>query len=190
MNESIIRIKNMVCARCVSTVHAIAEHLDLQPVNVELGVLKTRRPVTGQRLQALQIELKKAGFALITDRRTQTTEQIKAAIIGHFYGDKKKPAALNFSDWIAEVVNMSYSHLSVLFSTEEGVTLERYIIAQRIERAKELLSYGQKSMSEISDELGYRSPQHFSGQFRNVTGMSPTQYKKHGGEKRRGVDEV
>ena len=78
----------------------------------------------------------------------------------------------------------------MVFSEEEGMTIENYVITQRIERAKELLSYGTKSMSEISDELEYRSPQYFSGQFKQVTGMSPTAYKKMGSSYRGGIDEI
>lgn len=190
MKTSVIRIKNMVCARCIASVRNIAENLDLCPGAVGLGYAEIAGNVTAGQLAEFARQLEKVGFELLKQRRDQIIEEIKITIIHHFYEGDKKPAALNFSDWLSSKVNMSYSHLSSVFSEREGTTIEQYIIAQRIERAKELLSYGTMSMSEISDELEYRSPQHFSGQFKNVTGMSPSQYRKSGGSERKGIDEV
>lgn len=189
MNGHIIRIKNMVCPRCLSTVKRIAEQLNLQPIEIELGYIRTAVAATATLLSEFEEHLQAEGFELLTERRGQVTEDIKIAIIGHFYGRNQKPTALNFSDWLSSVVNLSYSHLSKIFSEEEGMTIEHYVIAQRIERAKELLSYGIKSMSEISDELEYRSPQHFSGQFKLLTGMSPSEFKKTKIKNRRNIDD-
>lgn len=183
MTEHIIHIKNMVCSRCKSAVRKIAEGLDLQLVEVELGYIKTVVAVSTSQMVEFEKELQSEGFELLTRRRSQLVEAIKVAVIRHFYGESRKPVSANFSDWLSREVNVSYSHLSMIFSEEEGMTIEHYIISQRIERAKELLSYGAKSMSEISDELEYRSPQHFSGQFKQITGMSPSAFKKSGGRR-------
>lgn len=190
MNKHIIHIKNMVCPRCITTVKNIAEELEMQPIETKLGYVETAVGATFSQLAEFKQRLEAVGFELLTERHSQIAEDIKLAVIRHFYGESRKPTYLNFSDWLSKEINVSYSHLSSVFSEQTGMTIEHYIIAQRIERAKELLSYGTKSMSQISDELEYRSPQHFSGQFKQVTGMSPSEYKKSGSENRRGVDDV
>jgi len=187
MSDNIIRIKNMVCPRCTRAVERIVEKLNIQPLGVELGVLHTKTALSLTDLAQLEVELKKEGFELLSNRKEQTTEVVKIAIIGHFYEGDKKPISMNFSVWLSQLTNVSYSHLSMLFSEQEGMTIEQYIISQRLERAKELLSYGIKSMSEISDKLEYRSPQHFSGQFKQVFGMSPSAFKKSGKDRRNGI---
>lgn len=180
MSENIIRIKNMVCPRCTRAVEKIVEKLNIETLELKLGVLHTKKPLSVTKLAEFEAELKKEDFELLINRKAQTAELVKLAIIGHFYKGEKKPEFLNFSAWLSQVSNLSYSHLSMLFSEQEGVTIEQYIISQRLERAKELLSYGIKSMSEISNELDYRSPQHFSGQFKQVFGVSPSVFKKSG----------
>jgi len=190
MNEHIIRIKNMVCPRCQSTVKRIADQLELRPIKIELGYISTANAATARQLAEFETLLQAEGFELLTGRRQQIVEDIKIAVIEHFYGHNHKPSTLNFSDWLSNIVNVSYNHLSKIFSEEEGITIEHYIIGQRIERAKELLSYGTKSMSEISDDLEYRSPQHFSGQFKQSVGMSPSEFKKLNGRHRKGIDEI
>ena len=190
MSKHIIRIKNMVCPRCIMTVESIAEKLGMQPIETNLGYMEMATAASSNQLAEFEQELQAIGFELLTERRSQMTEDIKLAIIRHFYGASQKPRFLNFSDWLSREVNVSYSHLSSVFSEKEGMTIEHYIIAQRIGRAKELLSYGAKSMSQISDELEYRSPQHFSGQFKQVTGMSPSEFKKMNNNSRLGIDEV
>lgn len=180
----------MVCPRCISTVKKIAEELEMQPTEVTLGQVETATAATANQFAEFEERLQAVGFELLTNRSSQITEDIKIAVIGHIYGDAKKPDYLNFSDWFSQKINVSYSHLSSVFSEQEGTTIEHYIIAQRIERAKELLSYGAKSMSQISDELEYRSPQHFSSQFKQVIGMSPSEFKKRGGEQRREIDKI
>jgi len=187
MSENIIRIKNMVCPRCIRTVERIVEKLNIQAVSVELGILKAENKLSRVKLRELGVELEKEDLELLTNRKEQTTERVKLAVIGHFYEGKKKPKSLNFSDWLSQQTNISYSHLSMLFSEQEDLTIEQYIISQRLERAKELLSYGLKTMMEISDELEYRSPQHFSGQFKQVIGMSPSAYKKSENAIRKGI---
>ena len=177
----------MVCPRCTRTVERIAEKLNIQSSGVELGTLYTEKELSIVEIRELEEELKKEGLELLSNRREQTTELVKLAIIGHFYEGEKKPASLNFSAWLSQLSTVSYSHLSMIFSEQEGITIEQYIISQRLERAKELLSYGIMSMSEISDELEYRSPQHFSGQFKQVFGMSPSVFKKSGEVGRKGI---
>ena len=177
----------MVCPRCTRAVERIVEKLNIQSAEIELGILQTKTPLSLTDLARFEVELKKEGFELLTNRKEQTTEVVKLAIIGHFYEGEKKPVSMNFSVWLSQLTNVSYSHLSMLFSEQEGMTIEQYIISQRLERAKELLSYGLKTMSEISDELEYRSPQHFSGQFKQVLGMSPSAFKKSGNDVRKGI---
>ena len=101
-----------------------------------------------------------------------------------------KPEAMNFSDFPVKKTGHDYSQLSKLFSSVEGVTIEKYVIAQKIERVKELLVYDELTLSEIAFRLGYSSSQHLSNQFREVTGMTPTQFKSSHRHERRRLDEV
>ena len=104
--------------------------------------------------------------------------------------DKEKPGHVNFSDFLSSELNHDYSYLSHLFSMVEGTTIEKYMILQRIEKVKELLVYDELTVNEISYKLGYSSVAHLSRQFKSVTGLTPSHYKKVREEKRKPLDQV
>ena len=173
-----IYIKNMVCPRCIRTVERLLADQDLPVKNVELGEVELSGLLDTRQLTALRLSLKVEGFELLDDRNSRLVEQIKNLIVGEIhYAAGKKPEIMNFSDFLARETGHDYSQLSKLFSTVEGVTIEKYLIAQRIERVKELLVYGELTLSEIAWQMGYSRTQHLSKQFRQVTGMPPSQFK-------------
>ena len=100
------------------------------------------------------------------------------------------PPSQNLSDFLSARLPVDYAYLSQLFSSVEGITLEKYYIAQRIEKAKELIVYGEVSLTEIADQLGYSSAQYLSNQFKKVTGLTPGHFKKIGATKRKPLDQV
>ncbi|MBX5439526.1 MAG: helix-turn-helix transcriptional regulator, partial [Thermoflavifilum sp.] len=103
---------------------------------------------------------------------------------------KMKTMPVNFSTFLSETLNKDYHYLSNLFSEHENITIEQYVMLQKIEKVKELLSYGEMSLSEIADELGYSSVAHLSGQFKRMTGFTPTQFRKLKDHHRKPLDRI
>ncbi|RTQ53256.1 helix-turn-helix domain-containing protein [Hymenobacter gummosus] len=171
-----LHIKNMVCPRCISTVQQILEAAGLRPVAVTLGhaTLDEATPADPAQVQPL---LQAAGFELLQSRDEQLVDQVKTALAEYLEHLRTARAPLTTSAFLEEKFGASYAHLSKLFSRLVGLTLEKYLIRLKIERVKELLSYGQLTLAEIADELRYSSSQHLSTQFRQVTGQTVTEYK-------------
>ncbi len=179
-----IAVKNMVCDRCIKVVKNELLKNDIEFSSVDLGFIRFPHVVSEVTKENLRGILKKEGFELIEDSETIVVNQIKSLIIESIHSQKEKPPDQNFSDFISSNMGMGYSYLSKLFSEVEGKTIEHFTIAQRIERAKELLFYNELTLSQISYELGYSSPQHLSRQFKQLTGSTPTEHKKMGRRKK------
>lgn len=187
--ENILHIKNMVCNRCIMVVEDQLKRLGLQPLSVELGVAILQTRVTDEVYHSVKEALEPFGFELMDDKKSQVIEQIKDAIIElvHY---KDSDLKVNLSDHLASKLNRDYSSLSKLFSEVTNTTIEKYLIAQKIERAKELLVYGELSLNEIADKLNYSSAAYLSSQFKSVTGLTPSYFKKIKEHKRKPLDEV
>ena len=183
-----MHIKNMVCSRCQKVVRKELESLGLHPLSVGLGEVTLEEPETQVDHEAVGAALARHGFELLDDKKAQVIHKIKSTVIEAIH-HRETPYA-NISARIAREVGLDYAYLSSLFSAAEGITLEKYIILQRIERAKELLVYDELSLSQIADKLGYSSVQHLSGQFKKVTNLTPSYYKKLQEHKRRPLDEI
>lgn len=185
-------IKNMVCARCVRTVSRLLTEACLDAQAVRLGEADLSAPLTAAQLAALRQSLESEGFELLDDRNSRLVAHIKNLVVNEIHhAAGRKPEAMNFSDFLARETGHEYSQLSKLFSAVEGVTIEKYIIAQKIERVKELLVYNELSLGEIAWQSGYSSTQHLSNQFRQVTGLTPTQFKaEHRLHGRKALDAV
>jgi len=182
-------IKNMVCNRCITAVKAELEAAGLSALSVELGEAEiTGEPSKGQ-LQKLDSALKALGFELIGDRKSRIIEQIKNEIV-YLVHHSDETLNTNLSTLLAEKLHYDYTYLSNLFSEVEGTTIEKYYIAQRIEKVKELLVYDELSLAEIADKLGYSSPAYLSSQFKKITGLTPTFYKSVRETKRKKIDEL
>ena len=181
-------IKNMVCHRCILAVEQELKKLGIAS-KVRLGEVETDHEIPKDKLKEFDQAISGLGFELLDNSKKQLIEKIKNLIIQHVHHsdeDRKH----KFSDIISKALQKDYSYLSGLFSEVEGVTIEKYIINQKIEKVKELLVYDQLSLSEIAFQLGYSSVAHLSGQFKKVTGMTPSQFKKMGENRRRPIDEV
>ncbi|MCB0521947.1 MAG: helix-turn-helix transcriptional regulator [Lewinellaceae bacterium] len=184
-----IPIKNMVCRHCMEAVLGVFRDLELEVSAIRLGEATVVALPSEINFPQLKTALFRQGFELLEDRELQIVEQIKTAVISLIHHSGAMPEVKN-SVFLSERLGLSYAYLSKLFSGQEGLTIERYIILQKIEKVKELLSYGEKSLSEIAYDLGYSSVQHLSSQFRSVTGMSVTQYKQLEIKPRRALNEV
>ena len=165
------------------------EKLGHDPLSVQLGEVELKQDIPGEQLTLFKNRLNELGFELIDDSRSKLIEKIKLLVIElihHGNGHLQQ----NYSEYLASKLNREYNYLSHLFSEVEGTTIEKYIINQKIERVKELLVYNELTLSEIADSLGYSSVAHLSGQFRKVTGLTPSHFKKLKENKRKPLDEV
>jgi AraC family transcriptional regulator len=186
-------IKNMVCQRCVQAVQETLIAQGLHGEKVELGeVSLTEDELSADQLAQLDTALTNIGFERIDDRRARLIEAIKNKVIAMIHHTDRIERKSNWSTLLTEELHYEYNYLSSLFSSVEGITLEHYIISQKIEKVKELLFYGELSLSEIAYKLGYSSVAHLSGQFKKVTGLTPSELKKNRGEvlKRKPLDQV
>ena len=182
-------IKNMVCSRCKMVVKAEIEKLGLQPVSIELGEVELKETPTALQLQQLNTTFKALGFELIDDKKIQTIEKIKniiVTLVHHSDNDIKT----NLSTYITSQLHQDYNYLSNLFSEVEGTTIEKYFIAHKIEKVKELLVYNELTLSEIADQLGYSSVAYLSNQFKKITGLTPSYFKSLKENKRRNIEEL
>lgn len=179
----------MVCNRCILVVKNELERLGLHPETVSLGEVKFNTHLTGDKLTEIENALVPLGFELIDDRRNILIERIKNIIINTVHHNNEK-LKINLSELISTELNYDYNYLSNIFSEVEGTTIEKYFIAQRIEKIKELLVYDELTLSEIADRLNYSSVAYLSNQFRKTTGLTPSHFKKIGIEKRKPLDKV
>lgn len=190
MGTITLHIKNMVCNRCIRVVTEELNMLGLQVKSVELGEAVIEDKFNEKNLDKISKVLTENGFELIDNRKGQLIDNIKTAIIELIHHQKEKSEHVNFSDYLSKEVGYDYSYLSNLFSSVEGTTIEKYIIHQKIEKAKELLVYDELTLSEISWQLGYSSVQHLSRQFKKITGLTPSHFKKVKENRRKPLDEV
>jgi AraC family transcriptional regulator len=172
-------IKNMVCDRCVMVVKQELEHQGLHLKKVSLGeVVIEGKELSEEQQNKLDAGLINLGFERIDDRKARLIESIKNKIIQIIHRADKVDLKVNWSSLLSEAMHYEYNYLSSLFSSVEGITLEQYIIKQKIEKAKELIFYDELSLSEIADKLGYSSVAHLSAQFKKITGFTPSEMKK------------
>lgn len=191
MIPSVLLVRNMVCNRCITTVESILEKAGIEFIKVILGEIHLKSDISQQKQQLLKVELEKVGFALIESHATALIEKIKEHVIKKARNEvSEKENKINLSKYLSARLNYEYTHLSSLFSDVEGRTIENYFIEQRIEKAKELLVYGQMTLSEVAYELDYSSAAHLSSQFKKVTGLTPSHFKAVGAAKRKSLDNV
>lgn len=186
----ILHIKNMVCERCIMAVRRQLEQEGLTYKNVQLGQVELTTTPSATELDALRNSLGEIGFELLDDKRSQVVEKIKNTIISLIHGKDADEFNLKLSAHLEDTLGLDYHYLTTLFSSVEGMTIERYTILQRIEKVKELLMYNEKSLGEIAFELGYSSVQHLSQQFKKITGLTPTAFKELKENKRRPLDSI
>ncbi len=184
-----LMIKNMVCNRCIEAVEEEFQRVGIRPIQVQLGKVIIDNPIDKVLKEKLSIGLENRGFELLEDKITQTIEQIKSLVIDNVHR-KEQHLKVNYSTYLSTNLAMDYGYLSSLFSSIEGITIEHYIILQKIEKVKELLVYDEYNLSQIANKLGYSSVQHLSNQFKKNTGMSPSQFKKSQNQGRKPLDDL
>jgi AraC-like DNA-binding protein len=184
-----IYIKNMVCNRCIMVVSEIFEEAEITNTMVQLGKVSVPEPIANDELSIIETRLNAAGFEIINDSKSRLIEHIKKCIIDIIYNHPSE-IKISYSNYLADQLNLDYNYLSTLFSSIEGTTIEKYMINLKTERVKELLVYGEKTLSEISFEMGYSSVAHLSGQFKKVTGFTPSYFKQLKQQKRKPIDRV
>lgn len=172
-----IYVKNMVCPRCVKVLSQELQAQGIAPEHVEIGLVALAQEPSPEELRQIEHVLNSNGFEILPDRKRALVEQMKILIIEKINSPEDIEEGFQYSAYLSEKTGMEYHYLSALFSSVEPLTIEKFIIHQRIEKAKELLRYGRYTLSEISYKLGYSSVHYLSNQFKKVTGMTPTEFK-------------
>ncbi|QDH81290.1 helix-turn-helix transcriptional regulator [Echinicola soli] len=170
-------IKYMVSLRCKMLVREELSKLGFQNFLVELGTVEIREEMSAEQRDQFGKNLLKSGLELLEDKKSILIEKIKNLIVEMVHYEDELPKT-NYSDYISEKLGYDYTYLANIFSEVKGVTIQQYIILHKIERIKELLLYDELSLSEISYKLHYSSAAHLSNQFKKITGLTPSYYKK------------
>jgi len=182
-------IKNMVCNRCIKVVRDELTNLVYSIIDIELGSVEIKENPSKEELNNITNMLEANGFELIEDSKKKIVEQIKNIIITKIhYSDSEQD--IIFSKLIEKELGKDYSQLSKIFSSIEQMTIEHFVILQKIEKVKEYLRYGEMTLSEIAYLLGYKSVNHLSNQFKKYTGLTATQFKEATQHKRKPLDKI
>ena len=191
MMKKTLYIKNMVCNRCIKVVSEELEKLDYTIEKIELGEVVITSDKNKFQLDKIKKSLEENGFELIDSRNANIIERVKILIIKLIHHNfTENQSDINLHNEIINEAELSYQYVSSLFSSMEGITIEKFIIHQKIEKVKELIVYDELTLSEIAYRLGYSSVQHLSNQFKKVTGLSPSYFKKLKSKKRKSLDRI
>lgn len=167
----------MVCIRCKIVVKDELTKLGLHCITVELGEVEIQETISSRQHEQIQAALLKSGLELMDDKRSVLIQKIKTVIIDlvHY---SEEPLAVKFSEYLSKKLDYDYTYLGNIFSEVQGTTIEKFFISHKIERVKELLVYDQLNLTEISYLMHYSSVSHLSAQFKKVTGLTPSYFKK------------
>ncbi len=187
--QKIYNIKHMVCTRCIMVVQNIFEDAHFQILNLELGEVVVLANPYSHSDEDLNIALRRFGLELLESEDDILVEKIKTTIVSFVHQSEFLPKT-NLSEYISQSLDLPYTQLRSVFKTKSDMTVEKFYILQKVERAKELIQYNDLSIKEIAYKLGYSSLQHLSNQFKGVTGFSPKAYKDQGVNLRIPIEEV
>ena len=191
MPATILFVKNMVCHRCLLAVQNVLEKLSIQFEKVVVGEIHLAGQLPGKQSDLLAAGLAEIGLELIDNKMTGIIERIKQLVIKKARNEVTEAEnRMNLSSYLSQKMHHEYTYLSSLFSSVESRTIENYFIHQRIEKVKELLVYNEMTLQAISFEMEYSSVAHLSSQFKQVTGLTPSHFRKIGSVKRKMIDEV
>ncbi len=182
-------IKNMVCRRCVTAVQQVFADEGITATDITLGEVELEEVLPSADIERLNTSLHKLGFEIIDDRKSRIIERIKNLVIALVH-HSHEPLNVNLSDYVSGQMNYEYNYLSNLFSEVEGNTIEKFFIAQKIEKVKELLMYDELTLSQIAFKLGYSSVAYLSTQFKKATGLTPSHFKSIKLNKRTYIDDL
>jgi len=182
-----LSLKNMLCNCCLRIIRIDLEAIDVEVLDIKLGQVTIQYDSSKTTFELIVKTINESGFEIVEDREKILAEQIKNSIIELVHHSTYNAMVRN-SDYLVEKFGLSYPHISSLFSKHEKTTIEKYIIYQKIEKVKELIDYGDLTLSEIAYMMGYSSVQYLSTQFKNITGVSVTEFKKEPGISRNPID--
>ena len=182
-------IKNMVCNRCIMVVQNELDKLGIDVKNIKLGEVTIAEKLSPEEKENLEKALVPLGFEVIDEKKSRIIEKIKNIIIDLVH-HQDNGLTTNLSEVLRSQLHHDYNYLSNLFSEVEGITIEKYFIAQKIEKVKELLVYDELSLSEIAFRLNYSSVAYLSNQFKKVTGLTPGHFRQIGKDRRKPLDKV
>jgi AraC-like DNA-binding protein len=186
-----IYIKNMVCNRCILVVKTELEKLGHQLSDIKLGEVSLQKEeLTEEEYKMLDQALIPLGFERIDDRKSRLITKMKACVIKNIESAAVDGMSTDWSSLLSDTLHYDYHYLSRLFSSVEGLTLEQYIIRQKIEKVKEWLVYDELSLNEIAWKLGYSSTAHLSSQFKKITGLTTSHFRKLKDKKRKPLDSL
>jgi AraC-like DNA-binding protein len=167
----------MVSLRCIMVVKEELKNLGIRYAIVNLGEVEIMEKISEPQKEALRQNLKKIGLELLDDKKSVLIDKIKNEIVQMIHQSESLPK-INFSDFISERLGYDYTYLSNIFSEVQGITIQQFIIFNKIEKVKELLIYNELNLTEISYQLDYSSVSHLSNQFKKVTGLTPSFFKQ------------
>ena len=182
-----IHIKNMVCSRCTEAVEHIFKEQGVEIKNIELGQVIVGE-ITEKQILSIESNLNIKGFEILKEKNSILIQKIKNIIISQI--ESPNESKQKFSVFLSKKIGYEYSYISRIFSSNTGYTIEKYFSLQRIEKTKELIKYDELNLSEIAYKLNYSSVAHLSKQFKQVTGMSPSEFKKQQNSQRKGIDQI
>lgn len=182
-------IKYMVSLRCKMIVKAELESLGIHSISIELGLIEIHEKISAAQTDQLRTNLLHFGLELMNDKKSILIDKIKNVIIDMVHYNEELPK-VNYSDYISEKLNYDYTYLSNIFSEVKGTTIQHFIIVHKVEKIKELLLYNQLNLSEISHKLHYSSVAHLSNQFKKITGLSPSFFKKMGNKRAGNLEDL
>ena len=185
----ILYIKNMVCIRCKMVVEEELAKLGIRFTTVELGEVELIEDISAEQHTQIKTALLKSGLELMDNKKSILIQRIKNVIIElvHY---SEEPLTVNFSEYLSQKLTYDYTYLANLFSEVQGTTIEKFLIAHKIERVKELLVYNELNLTEIAYRMHYSSVAHLSAQFKRVTGLTPSHFKQLKEKRRSMLDEM
>ncbi len=180
----------MVCGRCIKVVTGIFQSAGVTLTSVRLGVVTAESELTSEQVRTVKASLAAEGFEWLDDQKVKLVEAIKQEVLQLVHYGELDEMKQNLSDHLAARLHKDYHYLSSIFSSIENTTIEQYFILQKIEKVKEWLVYNEFTLSEIAFKMGYSSVAHLSGQFKKITGFTPTQFKQLKDHYRKPLDKV
>ena len=179
----------MVSNRCKMAVKEELRKLNLHFIVVDLGEVEIMEDITYEQKEKLKVGLLNSGLELMDDKRSVLIGKIKNVIIQmiHYSNESIK---INFSIFLSDKLHHDYTYMANLFSEVQGITIEHFIINHKIERIKELIIYDELNITEIAHKMNYSSVSHLSNQFKKVTGLSPSHFKKLKVKRRNPIEEI
>ncbi|MFD1140847.1 AraC family transcriptional regulator [Larkinella insperata] len=175
--ETVLRIRGMVCGRCIQAVEQALKAVGVTVVKLQLGTVTLAHALSAPQLKQIKHVLEPQGFSLLLDPKVTLVEEVKASVQQLLDRQDLGDHKIRFSDLLEEALQLDYDTISAVFSGVEGTTIEKYIITKRLDKVKEWLVYSDLTLSEIAYRTGFSSVQHLSSQFKQLTGLTPSHFK-------------